>query len=138
MTDRRKAMIAKIKIAQQQLQMADDSYRAMLARLADGKTSSTKLTLQQLDDVLAEMKRLGFVQKPAQKHGRRPQPKDSRETLMAKIEAQLATAGRSWEYAQGMAKRMYRIEKIEWLDYEQLNGVMVALVYDARRNGRPA
>ncbi|RBH45462.1 regulatory protein GemA, partial [Pseudomonas sp. MWU13-2860] len=30
MTDRRKAMIAKIKIAQQQLQMADDSYRAML------------------------------------------------------------------------------------------------------------
>jgi phage gp16-like protein len=85
MTDRRKAMIAKIKIAQQQLQMADDSYRAMLARLADGKTSSTKLTLQQLDDVLAEMKRLGFVQKPAQKHGRRPQPKDTRETLMARL-----------------------------------------------------
>ncbi|BBF85721.1 phage protein [Aquitalea magnusonii] len=133
MTDRRKAMIAKIKIAQQQLQMADDSYRAMLARLADGKTSSTKLTLQQLDDVLAEMKRLGFVQK----HGRRPQPKDTRETLIAKVEAQLATAGRPWEYAHAMAKRMYKVEKLEWLDYEQLQGVMVALVYDARRNGRP-
>ncbi len=138
MTDRRKAMIAKIKIAQQQLQMADDSYRAMLARLADGKTSSTKLTLQQLDDVLAEMKRLGFVQKPAQKHGRRPRTKDTRETIMAKIEAQLTTAGRPWSYAHAMAKRMYKIEKLEWLEYEQLHGLMVALVYDAKRNGRTA
>ncbi|BBF84529.1 phage protein [Aquitalea magnusonii] len=138
MTDRRKAMISKIHIARQQLQMADDSYRSLLARLADGKTSSTTLTLAQLDLVLAEFKRLGFVQKPARKHGRRPKPVDSRETLIAKIEAQLSSAGRPWDYAHSLAKRMYRVEKLEWLNNEQLQGVMVALVYDAKRHGRPA
>jgi hypothetical protein len=33
---------------------------------------------------------------------------------------------------------MYRVEKLEWLDREQLQSVMVALVYDAKRHGRPA
>ncbi|UGA40370.1 DUF1018 domain-containing protein [Chromobacterium haemolyticum] len=86
---------------------------------------------------LREMARLGFVQKPAQKHGRRPRPADSRKTMMAKIEAQLTSAGRPWDYAHAMAQHMFQIARIDWLDYEQLNKLMLALVYDARRNGRP-
>lgn len=136
MNDRRKAMIAKLHIARQQLGMADDSYRALLSRIAAGKSSSTELTLQQLDDVLAEMKRLGFVQKPAQKHGRRPAPKDSRQAVMAKIEAQLACAGRPWSYAHSMAAHMFGVARVDWLDGDQLNKLMLALVYDAKRHGR--
>lgn len=137
MTDQRRPMIAKLQIAKQQLGMDDADYRAMLARIASGKRSSTQLTRAELDMALREMARLGFVQKPAQKHGRRPRPADSRKTMMAKIEAQLTSAGRPWDYAHAMAQHMFQIARIDWLDYEQLNKLMLALVYDARRNGRP-
>ncbi|MTD32539.1 gp16 family protein [Paludibacterium denitrificans] len=136
MTDRRKAMISKIHIAKQQLQMADDSYRAMLARLAEGKTSSTKLTLQQLDDVLAEMKRLGFVQKTVRNIGKRPNPQDDRKRYMAKVEALLADQKRPWDYADGMALRMFKVEKVAWLDDDQLRRLMIGLEIDARRHGK--
>ncbi|ELN0275819.1 regulatory protein GemA, partial [Salmonella enterica] len=53
-----------------------------------------------------------------------------------KIEALLAEGGLSWAYAEGIASHMYRQHVIEWLDDEQLHGVMVALIKQARREGR--
>ncbi len=55
----KRVKIAKIKIAQQQLNMADEDYRALLVR-ATGKNSSTTLSDEQLNMVLREMERLGF------------------------------------------------------------------------------
>ncbi|BAK76470.1 protein of unknown function [Pseudogulbenkiania sp. NH8B] len=136
MTDRRRAMIGKLHVARQQIGMAEEDYRAMLARVGEGKTSSTTLTLPQLDRALAEMKRLGFVPKPPQKAGKRPTPTDERERYMAKVEALLADAGRPWEYADATAKRMYQIDKVAWLDLAQLRSLMVALEIEARRHGR--
>ncbi|NHR06504.1 regulatory protein GemA [Chromobacterium haemolyticum] len=137
MTDPRKPMIVKLQVAKRKLQMDDADYRAMLARIARGKRSSTQLTLAELDLALREMRRLGFVQTPAQKHGRRPRPGDYRASLIAKVEAQLASAGRPWSYAHSMAQHMFQIARVDWLDAEQLNKLMLALIYDARRNGRP-
>ncbi len=57
--DARRARIAKLHIAKGQLRMEEDTYRALLRRIA-GKDSSTACSLAELDDLLAEMKRLGF------------------------------------------------------------------------------
>jgi len=56
---------------------------------------------------------------------------------MGKIEAFLAEAKRSWAYADGMALRMFKVERVEWLDPGQLQKMVAALTYDARRHGRP-
>ncbi|MDP1092295.1 DUF1018 domain-containing protein, partial [Klebsiella pneumoniae] len=46
-------------------------------------------------------------------------------------------AKRPWEYADGMALRMFKVERVDWLDAKQLGSLVSALTYDAKRNGRP-
>lgn len=58
----RRAQLAKIHIARQQLNMDDESYRAMLQRVA-GVKSSKDLGPRQMSAVLAAFQRLGFVPK---------------------------------------------------------------------------
>lgn len=132
MKDRRNQQLSKIHIAKKDLGLDDDSYRAMLMRIA-GKTSSKDLSPLQTANVLRELERLGWQPKrgPA-----KPKPAADRAKLVSKIEAQLADAGRSWAYAVGIAKRLYKVEKVEWLNPEQLRGVVAALAYDAKRHGR--
>jgi phage gp16-like protein len=55
----RRQRIAKIHIAKKELALVDESYRAILVRVA-GKSSCADCTDAQLDLVLAEFKRLGF------------------------------------------------------------------------------
>ena len=84
-----------------------------------------------------EFRRLGFVPKPAKKAGRKaPRPPRSRQAEMKKVEALLAEAGRPWAYADGMAKRMFDVERVDWLDDDQLHRLMTALIIDAKRQGR--
>ena len=72
--------VAKIKIAQKQLGMADDTYRALLNRLT-GKTSAAALSVTEQYKVLAEMERLGF--KPSKPHASKGLQKPaSRKLLM--------------------------------------------------------
>lgn len=134
--NRRNASLSKIHIAKKDLALDDDTYRALLARVT-GKRSAKDLTPRQVSAVLAEFERLGWEPKPAAKAGRTPKPSADRAALMGKIEAFLAEAKRSWAYADGMALRMFRVARTEWLDAEQLRAVIAALAYDARRHGRP-
>jgi len=55
---------------------------------------------------------------------------------MSKIEAFLAEAGRPWSYADGMAKRMFKVERLTFCTPVHLNKIIAALTYDARRHGR--
>lgn len=57
-----KRNIAKIKMAQKQLGMDDESYRALLKRVT-GKDSATALTVMQQNQILNEMERLGWKPK---------------------------------------------------------------------------
>ncbi|MEE1950994.1 regulatory protein GemA [Pseudomonas alcaligenes] len=131
----------KIQIARRELGLDDDVYRSILARTA-GVRSSKELTPRQIGRVLEEFERLGWVPKPssktpAKRAGRAaPKPSADREALVGKIEAQLAAAGRPWEYADGMARRMFKVERVEWCDVDQLRGLVAALSYDAKRHGR--
>lgn len=127
--------LAKIHIAKAQLGMDDETYRAVLARVA-GVRSAKDLNKRQIGHVLAEFVRLGFKPKPSTKGRKSPTPAPDREPLVGKIEALLAEAGRPWAYADAMAVRMYQVERVEWCDNKQLQGLVAALVYDAKRHGR--
>ena len=58
--NRRRGMIAKIKVAQKQLGMDDDVYRDVLAT-ATGLRSCKDMEIWQLERVLQKMERLGFA-----------------------------------------------------------------------------
>lgn len=128
-------LLAQIHIAKKELAMDDATYRAMLQSVA-GVTSAKDLSVAAANKVIANCKRLGWQPKAAKKVGRKPQPAKDKARIMAKVEALLAEAGRPWDYAHTMAKHMFQVEKVDWLEYEQLNSLMKALIYDAKRNGR--
>jgi phage gp16-like protein len=56
---------------------------------------------------------------------------------MNKITAQLATRELHWNYAHAVGKRMFKIERLEWLNDAQLYKVMQALQIDQNRQGTP-
>ncbi|RUI34565.1 gp16 family protein [Pseudomonas aeruginosa] len=125
--------LAKIHIAKSQLGMDDDSYRALLGRVA-GVRSAKELKPRQVGLVLAEFQRLGW--KPQSKRQGRATPKvaQNRQTVLKKIQALLTTAQRPWSYADSMALRMFKVPRLEWLDDSQLYRLMQALIIDASRH----
>lgn len=133
----RNLQLSKIHIAKKDLGLDDETYRSILARVA-GVRSAKDLNPRQIGHVLAEFTRLGWTSTSAKLTGRKvPTPAPDREKLMGKVEAFLAEAKRSWAYADGMAMRMFKVERVEWLDPQQLHKMVAALTYDARRHGRP-
>ncbi|UXZ55806.1 regulatory protein GemA [Halomonas sp. 7T] len=131
-----KGKLAQIHIAKAQLGLSDEDYRAILARTA-GVSSAKELTNRTIGGVMFEFRRLGFEPKPAKKAGRKaPNPPRSRQNVMAKIEAMLTHAQRPWAYADSMAKRMFKVERVDWLDDDQLHRLMTGLIIDAKRQGR--
>ncbi|BEO10285.1 hypothetical protein SMQC15_31970 [Serratia marcescens] len=132
MTPNAKGLIGAIKAGQAFLGMDDDTYRQMIARVTDGKTSCRQCSLDELQCVREYLHQQGFPRKTA-RHGRRPKVARSREAILAKIEALLAEAKRPWNYAEGLAAHMYQQHVLEWLTVEQLSAVMKALIIDAKR-----
>ncbi|EMF3488804.1 regulatory protein GemA [Salmonella enterica] len=130
-----KRLIGAIKAGQSFLGWDDATYRGVLCRLT-GKRSSTKCSIRELEDVKEYMHSQGFPRKAPKGKGRRPNVANRRKAILSKIEALLAEGGLSWAYAEGIASHMYKQHVIEWLDDEQLYGVMVALIKQARRQGR--
>lgn len=129
-TNDRRPLIAKIKIAQKQLGMTDDAYHSLLLRVG-GADSCTKLAFPKLEAVLAEMRRMGF--KPTKSAGRRPNRRDSADPMMRKIEALLLDNGWSWNYAHGIAKRMFGVDRVEWLSDSNMHKLVAALQIAANR-----
>jgi hypothetical protein len=59
-------------------------------------------------------------------------PKD-RQRLMGKIGAVLADLHLPWNYADGIATRMFNINKVEWCSPQQLYRIVAALAIYQRR-----
>lgn len=57
-----RALLAKVHIAKKELALAEESYRAILERVT-GRTSSKDCTEHQLEQLLAEFRRLGWTPK---------------------------------------------------------------------------
>lgn len=138
----RKAAIAKIHIAVQQLGMTEEAYRAMLVNVGGvrprpgERPSSKELSDAGIDAVCRHLETLGFVPTRPRRAGRKPRMTSDRQALLDKIDAYLAEAGRSMAYADGIARRMYTIDKVAWCNAERLRGIVAALDKDARRAGR--
>lgn len=131
-SDIRKSELAMIHMAKAKLGLDDDTYRAMLESLT-GKTSAADLDFAGRKKVIDHLKASGF--KPTSKPGvRTMRPAKDKQDLIAKIRAQLIAAGNKPDsYADGMAKRMFKVDRYEWCAAEQLHKIVQALAVDARR-----
>lgn len=130
----RKKKIAQIKIAQNQLGLDDDIYRALLMRVSQ-KNSAAKLNLDELNKVIDELVRLGFEIKPIKKT-KTPNPRKELKAMMNKIHALIIDNNLSWQYADAIAKRQFGIDKVEWLSHEQCHAVVAALQIYANRKSK--
>lgn len=146
----RLACLAKVHIAVAQLGLDDDAYRTLLhnlfarrdpqraAKWAKGKPSAAHLTAGELGELLHHFKDRGFrAVEPARAKKQQPAvQRGTREAYLGKINALLAEAGRGWPYAHAIARQMWGIQAVHWLNDEQLRGVVAALAKDARRHKR--
>jgi phage gp16-like protein len=137
-SDRRRRQLAAIHVlASKRLRLDRETYVALLQRVA-GVRSSADLDGQGRSLVLDELRRLAG-------EGRRQMrnavnlpgaPQNVREELaamVAKVGVILAETGSSWNYAHGIAKRMFHIPRVEWLKPDQLHRLVAALAYHQRR-----
>lgn len=136
--DAKRRELAMIHIAKKQLRMDDETYRTMLFTIARVR-SAADLDFTGRKRVLEHLKSRGFTSRPG-KTPRPDRPKNmndaDRGPSLKKIEAMLAEAGRPWAYADGMAKRMFHVEKVAWCNVDQLHSIVAALVYDQQRRSR--
>lgn len=128
----RNSELAKIHIAKQQLGLDEETYRQMLWTIAR-VNSSKDLDYAGRRAVLEHLKARGFT-------GRKQFPGKPNNTSshpqLKKIEALLADAKRSWAYADGMAKKMFSVERVSWCKPDQLQRIIAALTYDQQRRAK--
>ena len=129
--NRRNAELAKIHLAKKQLQLDEETYRAMLWTV--GRVQSARdLDAGGRARVLEHLEARGF-----RPHRRgRSVPAGERVPLVRKIRAQLMTAKRPDAYADGLARKMFGVDRFEWCQPEQLRKIIAALAKDAGRHGR--
>lgn len=138
--DSRRRELAKIHLAAKSLGMdaadkdPNSDYRAMLWAVARVR-SAADLDEAGRRRVLDHLKACGFRAKRTERSFGKPHNLASGERgpQLTKIEALLASAGRPWAYADGMAKRMYHVERLAFCNPAQLQGIIAALVYDKQR-----
>ncbi len=139
---RRNAQLAQIHIAAKQLGIDRDTYQAMLRRVSvtagnrSECSSSADLDGQQRHAVVDEFVRLGAKLPPTRgtrgpvRAGQYPgKPANvANVPMLQKIEAQLASMGLAWAYADAIAKRQCGIAKVAWLRKdEHLQAIVAAL-----------
>jgi phage gp16-like protein len=136
-TDRRTQDLKLIHVALRQLGMDDATYRGIL--WACGRVTSAKdLDHAGRQLVIEHFKRCGFKVQAKQAHPGRPTNLNSanRGPLLSKIEALLADAGRPWAYVDGMAKKMFGVDRVQFCHEQQLHRLVAALIYDKKRRAR--
>lgn len=146
---RRAKLLARVHIAKQKLGLDDETYRAMLAN-SWGVQSAGALDVDTLGGLARTLERslmekirrapgaagvsrqaLGFAGRPRNMDG-----PSSRAAQLGKIEALLADAQRPWAYADALARRICKAERIAWVETDDLYKIIGALTYDAQRHGR--
>lgn len=124
----KKKMMQLVHIGKNKLKLDDGTYRHILWQVT-GKASSKDCTAAALRKVIDHMETLGFKVTPAKKHTtKKPDAAKAKRALMDKIEALLTDGGYPWEYADAMAKHMYKVDALTFCDGRQLRGIITALV----------
>jgi phage gp16-like protein len=132
----RKRKLAAIHAEKKALDLDDATYRALLERIT-GHRSAADCTLPQLAAVIAELHRLSGKPLRAIEAAKGYAGKPKVMTpLLQKIEALLADASRPWSYGHHLAKRMFKAQRVEWLNADQQHRLVAALQIDADRRAR--
>lgn len=118
----RRRQLAQIHIAKNDLGLDDETYRALLMDVA-GVESAADLSAKGRRDVLARFEAKGWKNK---KH-RTPTVTAEKAPYIRKIGAQLADMKLTWSYANGISKQMFKKDRVQWLEPEQLRAVVAAL-----------
>lgn len=143
-SDRRNGDLARIHVLKKQLGQDDETYRAMLLRVA-GVRSSADLDGPGRGKVLREMERLSGSTEGADRRRARflritqDAPRnvsEDRKAMIGKVEALLADAQRPWSYAHSMAKRMFNVTRVDWLPPADLHKLVSAMQIDANRRAK--
>lgn len=100
--DERARDLAKIHLGAKEIGLDEATYRALLQGLT-GADSAAKLDKEGRRQVLRYLERHG-ARFSARKHGRRPHNLEP-GGLLAKMEAQLADMGLTWDYAEAILRR---------------------------------
>lgn len=141
----RRGLQRKLQMLKRHHQIGDEVYRDRLEQVT-GKRSSKALNVKEFAAVLNSYAAQGIhppePQKSSKKARQKPKVSAARQAQLDKIEALLAEKGRvegqhiPWAYAEGILKRLYKIDQIAWANGRQLGGVITALTKDAKRKGR--
>lgn len=137
-SDRRRRELAAIHvIASKRLHLDRETYVALLERVG-GVRSSADLDGPGRSRVLDELQRLtGSGQRQMRNAINLPDaPQNVREevaAMVSKVGAILAELNKGWNYAHGTAKRMFKVQRVEWLRPDQLHRLVAALQMSANR-----
>ena len=125
-------MRRKIQVARKQMALAEDDYRAILARVT-GRTSSKDLAARQLDAVLAEFRRLGWTA-AGQAPGGRSQKPQVRKIHAVWADLAPFVARHDADALRAFCRRQTKcaatpdgVDAPEFLDAEQANKVLEGL-----------
>lgn len=120
----RAAQLAQIHIAKKDLGLDEETYRAIIKLMSNSRTdSSAELDYSERIKVLNHFKSRGWKNKQT-----KPRVTEHKQLQINKIEALIADMSLSWAYVDGLAKRMYKRDKVQWCDAKELQGIIAALV----------
>lgn len=147
--DDRRRELAQIHIAKKDLGIDEDTYRLMLRTIAR-VDSAADLNAEGRRQVIAHLKARGFKPRASASTSRRSastQRSDwdwvnnaapDRQATLRKIAVMLKDAEREKVYADGIARNMFGIERVEFCAPDQLRRIVAALEYDRRRRTEKA
>lgn len=136
--DHRRREVAQIHIAKAQLNMADDTYRNIIRTITHGRTdSSGEMDYPERRALIDHFVKIGFRVQPAKRTAPPKNAAGDKQALVYRLGKMLSDQGREWAYIDAVAKRMFKIEKAEWCDTNQLHSLVGILAKDARRHDRP-
>lgn len=126
----RKADLAKIHIARQQIGKSEDEYRDLVFGMF-GKRSAADLDWRGRFKLLERLKTLGFKPRPARKAKSERLANDAQSSMVRGLWIELNRLGAvrdPSEVALGAyVKRMTRVERLEWLNGRQFETVIESL-----------
>lgn len=129
----RTRQLARIHCLKRDIGMTDEQYEAVLWTIArvdsakDLDAHGRAQVIQQLQTRLKATRKAGY---PGRPHNADTRPR------IQKIEALIADAGRPWAYADTLAKRIAKKDRITFCSWDDLGKIIAALEYDAKRRQR--
>ncbi len=133
--EQRKKDLAMIHLAKKDLGLDEDMYRDILMQCC-GAASAAELDPPNRRKLLAFFRGRGWGRNDHTKRRPRNMNAPDRSRMLKKIEALLAEAGRPWSYADGIAKRICKVDSLTFCKPEHLGKIISALMKDAQRHGR--